>query len=385
MDVLIFAIEPGDHGPGRLPLNLMTAGIAVNILCPPDSPLAWTSYCHNRFALPASRSGRRLAASLNNAVRIGHSRMIIPADAQAQTFLHHLGEGAFRRQISPRTRDVIRASIGSLDRLATLRLRSLSLALARSLGIRVPASTTVATAYEADLVARAKGFPVLIQSPVETPGNYAIACHDRADVARAMAAFRKGPSLWQRMLSRFAHENWLSVPPVVDVQRPIVGRRATYCALAWRGQLAGGFASYEIDPHSRNETIEICHDLGMEECSRELIELSGAHGFVGLDYAIDAANDDPVFLGCTSRAVGLVHLGSRAQCDLAGELAALLKGSALRPSPLRAKRMRKVCLFPYALVATDLPDDMLDDIPATDRGLMAYAKSIRPKLLRRRA
>ncbi|EGD59388.1 hypothetical protein Y88_1543 [Novosphingobium nitrogenifigens DSM 19370] len=379
MTILLFAIEPGRSGPARLPQNLMTAGLGVTIVCPTDNPLYHTASCDHRVALPHTKSGWRMARILDKAVRTTRTRMIIPADEQALALLRAVLDGPYARGVGERTRHVLTQSLAAPEALDKLIFKSHTMALARTLGIAVPDGRTVETLEDARAFAAAAGYPVFLKHSFSWAGAGVVKCADEAELAAALAAMQTGESRLKATLRRLLGRDWYPAQAPIDIQSPIAGRPAMYCALAWKGRLIAGFAGTPLAVSSEtgpSTCVEVGAHVLMEAMSRKMIEATGATGLIGFDFMLAKADGMPHMLECNARPIQISHLGYRIGVDIAADLRAVLGGKPLPSSPRSATCSLDVCLFPYALAADRVPRHLFCDIPGADPALMAFGRAM---------
>ena len=377
-DVLIFAIEAGRFGPARLPQNLEAVGVRVATLCPADNVLARTDHASRHFALPPTRSGPRMARALAGAIAEARPRLIVPADEQAVVLLQGFARGDCARVLGEAARLLIAGSLGPLDRLEAMLYKSATLALARETGVRVPEGQTVASAAEAQRAAADLGYPVYVKHSFGWAGQGVVLCEGPDAVAAAVGEAAQ-PAGMKALVRRLLGRDWYPAQSPVDVQKAVAGRPAMYCALAWQGQMVGGFAGEALRTISATGPsceVRIGPDAAMAEASARMIAALGCTGWIGFDFMVPDDGGAPVLLECNPRPIQVCHLGYRIGVDLSAALARLLAGEAPPAQPLAPTRSLDLVLFPYALDGAELREGVLGDIPATDPGLMAYGEGL---------
>ena len=376
MDVLIVAIETGRWGPARLPHALKTAGLTVAALCPADNAIAATDFLDRHYALPASRSARPLAKALAAAIRDCRPALIVPADEQTVALLHSFvrkGPGVLDAQALA----TIVRSLGRPAQFDAMLMKSDTLALARTLGIAVPAGGTVASADGAAALAAQIGFPVYLKSSFGWAGQGVTRCEDAAALHAACPAPPSRLGALKALARHWMGRDWYPNSPAVDVQGAIAGKPAMYCAVAWQGKMLAGFAGIPRETVSAtgpSSVVWLGAHPAMAEATERMVAAMGATGFIGFDFMLDDATGAPLLLECNPRPIQVCHLGERIGADLMAPLAEALVGR-IPPGPAIAPdREVEVALFPHAARRDDFGQDVLLDVPWDDRGLRDYAE-----------
>lgn len=381
MDILIFSIEDGRYGPARFPQMLHEAGLSVAALCPGDNILAQSSYLQAHHALPASRNIRSMAAALAQAIKHSPPKMIIPGDEQAVIVLQALAGGRCKSLIGPYARAIIAASLGSPDGFDASLFKSDTIALARSLGVAVPEGRTVDTLEDAELAAKAIGYPVYLKQSFSWAGLGVNACADEAELGEAFRQARPGMARLKALGRKLFGRDWYPVGKPMDVQSGIAGQCAMYCGLAWRGKLVGGFSGVKVEPLFSNgpsKVVKLQANAAMEDVARKMVEAMAFTGFVSFDFMIPAEGGAPLLIECNPRPVPVHHLGQHIGVNLAAALARVLSGKAPDAESLTATGELDVVLFPYALTARDQQKGRLLDVPQSEPGLIRHVQSRQP-------
>lgn len=377
MTVLLWALEPGRSGPARLPQYLQTAGILVVIASPVDNTLYHTSACKHRFAIPHTKSGWRLAHALDTIVRRTRPTLIIPADEQALAMLRAIMIGPFGHLVGSRTRDLIARSLPPLDMLDVLLFKSDTVALARKLGLPVPDSTTVASFEQARAVADRVGYPLFLKHSFSWAGAGVVKCTNQAELAAAFGAMQARPGRLKALVRTIIGRDWYPATAPIDIQAPIAGHPAMYCALAWHGRLAAGFAGEPLAlSHATGPStaVRVGAHPGMQQMVQTMIQATGATGLIGFDFMIGDADGQPYLIECNARPIQISHLGYRIGVDIAVELHRLMNGGAVAEHPLMPTRSIDVSLFPMALNEDAIDPSLFRDIPGADPGLMEFGR-----------
>lgn len=143
MNILMIGFEGGRWASARLVKPLRAAGFQVAALCLSSHPLAQTSFIQRLFPLTSVQSSRHLEMRLAEAMRIWQPRLIIPADERVIACLHALvrkAQTTGTSRLDDAALTIIVASLCKPDQFDAMLLKSSTLALARTLGVRVPAA-----------------------------------------------------------------------------------------------------------------------------------------------------------------------------------------------------------------------------------------------------
>ncbi len=332
MDILIVAIEEGRWGPARLPRALKEAGLSVAALCPDGHVVAATDYLDRHYALPVTRSSRKMAAALAQAMRDCQPKLVVPADEQVVALLHAL----VRRGPGVLDRDALATIVGSLgspERFDAMLMKSDTLALARECWVAVPAGGTVSSATAAKALAGGIGYPVYVKSAFGWAGQGVTRCADEAALVAAMPAGPGRLAPVKALVRRVLARDWFPSSPAMDVQAAVDGRPAMYCAVAWRGRMLAGFAGIPqatVSAQGPSTVVTLGAHEAMAAASERMIAALGASGFIGFDFMLENGTGAALLLECNPRPIQVCHLGARVGADLMGPLAAALAG---RPVP----------------------------------------------------
>jgi carbamoyl-phosphate synthase large subunit len=275
---------------------------------------------------------------------------------------------------------LLRASLGRPEMYDAALLKTRTLRLARSLGVRTPECRTVATPEAALAAADELGYPVHLKTSFSWAGNGVVACRDPRELeAAARGAFRKSPLRGlKRGLRAWLHRDWYPTDSATDVQKTIQGTGAAFNAVALDGRLLAGFATckartaYEGGPST---VVRLCANPELTDAAATLIEALGATGFLSFDFMIENETDAAYLIESNPRPAQVGHLGKSVGVDLCAALAAALAGKVETPRLIPSAE-RTVGLFPLAwLRDTKAGDEMGDalDRPREDPTLAASA------------
>ncbi|MFM9935665.1 MAG: ATP-grasp domain-containing protein [Novosphingobium sp.] len=375
MDILIFAIEDGRYGPARFPQMLHEAGLSVAALCPSDNLLAHSGFLGAHHALPPSRNIRVIAKALAAAITASPPRLVIPGDEQAVILLQAFAEGRCASLIGSEARAIIAASLGEPRMFAASLFKSDTIALARSLGVRVPESETVVSVSEAHCAGDRMGYPVYLKQSFSWAGLGVAKCDDAKALRAACEAARPRGMMVRHVVRKALGRDWYPAVTAMDVQSGIAGKTAMFSVLAWKGRLIGGLSGMrlaKIGPYGPSTAVRLGHDQRMADSAGKMVAALGLTGFVSFDFMIPDDGSEPVLIECNPRPVPVHHLGREVGVDLAAAFARLLNGESVPGGPLFADRDLDVVLFPHALNRALHIEGSHLDMPHEDPGLIRH-------------
>ncbi|NUJ79151.1 hypothetical protein HUN39_03725 [Methylocystis sp. FS] len=378
MNILIVSFEDERWGAIRLVKPLAASGFAVAALCAPNDALTQTRFLQRHYVLSDVKNARRIEPALAEAMRDWKPVFVIPGDERAVAFLHALVRRAKDGECAPldaHSLSTLISSLGNPAYYSTLLMKSETVALARRCGLKTPKGGTATSAEEAVTLAERTGFPVYVKQSFSWAGMGVIRCETPEDVATAFTSMqpRRGRFLYT-LARRLLHRDWYPVGSGVDVQQAVDGFPAFFTALAWKGELLAGFASLVERTSSATGpscVVRLARHEEMARTSCVLIAATGATGFIGFDFMIEAATGKALFLECNLRPVPVCHLGPRIGVDLCSALADAIRGAATPRPP--ADREEIVALFPQEwrrdpAALEDFPGFV--DAPLDDPGLL---------------
>ena len=372
MDILIFAIEAGRFGPARLPQSLAKAGLSVSALCAGDNILAHSRFLTHHFELAPTRSARRLARALVEAIAICEPALVIPADEQVVVLLHSLVRGRYAKLLPDSIRALIMRSLGDPRHYDAMLLKSETLALARQLGVAVPPGRTVTSPQDAVDAAEEVGYPVYVKHSFSWAGLGVVRC-ENAEAVRVAFGKRGGAvSCFKASVRKLLGRDWYPDHSPIDVQGGVAGEPAYYCALAWQGRMVSGYAGSKLElayPNGPSVAVQISHHQQAAAVAEKMIAALGCTGFVAFDFM--ERDGEILLIECNPRPVPASHLGKWVGVDHATELAKVLQG-APPAAPLAPAGQADILLFPYALDKSRHVPGQIADVPWEDPGLIHH-------------
>lgn len=378
MNILIVSFEDKRWGVIRLVKGLEELGFAVAALCPPNDALTLTRFLRRRYALDDVKNARRIERALAESMRDWRPAFVIPGDERAVALLHALvrrAKSGERLALDAQALSTLVGSLGNSDHYNTLLMKSETVAMARQRGLRTPESGTASSAEEAMALAERIGFPVYVKQSFSWAGMGVMRCDTPEEVATAFNAMQPRANIFYTAARRLLRRDWYPVDTRVDIQKAVNGYPAFFTALAWKGKMLGGFAGFVERTTSANgpsSVVRLANHDEMARASAALIAATGATGFVGFDFMIEATTGSAFFLECNLRPVQVCHLGSRLGVNLCAALARAMRGAATPCPPV--EREETVALFPqeWRRDASSLPDfPGFVDAPFDDPALLA--------------
>eukprot|EP01035_Chromulina_nebulosa_P001922 gene1922-2600_t len=290
MNILIVAFEDGRWGPARLVQPLHAAGFAVAALCPGGNPVAQTRFLDRHFPLADTRSSRHVGRRLAAAIATWQPHLVIPADERSVACLQAILRQPGTAGLCAAARALLTRSLGDPARFDALLLKSATLALARTQGVCVPSGATVCSADAATAQAAALGFPLYLKTSFSWAGQGVTLCADAPALSAALDAALPRRSRLRDWLRRRLHRDWYPTDSAIDLQRPVAGVPAMYCAVALQGRLLAGFAATALQTVSAtgpSSRVRLAAHAEMARVAATMVSALGASGFIGFDFMQD--------------------------------------------------------------------------------------------------
>jgi hypothetical protein len=214
--------------------------------------------------------------------------------------------------------------------------------VARGLGLRVPASKTVASVADILEFGGTHGFPVVLKRSFDGGGHGVLICHDQAKAPAAMDWLHQDHKVGARLSNwrekfrgRQMESRWLPADQRHTVNQHIAGQCATLLAAAMDGRMLAALTAVMLKAYPDEKGPSSVQRFVRIEEMRRAAETMLRHwrltGLVGFDFMLDAAGH-AWLIECNPRPTQLAHLGGRAGEDLCAALYAGLTGSSAPPS-----------------------------------------------------
>jgi carbamoylphosphate synthase large subunit len=339
--------------PAAAKLAVAFAGTSCRVcsVAPNDHALNHTTAVSERFRYHPSRPLRSLA----DAVAAAKPDLIIPNDERAVEHLHRL----YVRSRSQAVRTLIERSLGRPDSFDQAMSRERLLGVAAEQGVVAPLTAPLHSLADLEAWNDAQPFPWVLKSNGSWGGHGVriVSSFDEArrafrDLSRAVDPLRiirenlvETDAFW---LTWWLHQS----RPGIIVQSYVEGMPANCAVAAWEGEVVAGLAVEVLS--SRGETgpatiVRITNDPAMLDAAARIVASLGLSGFVGFDFAIEAATGRPFLLEMNPRATQICHLRLGLGRDLPGALVARMTGTPAPDEP-PVTTSDLVALFPQASV-----------------------------------
>ena len=315
----------------RLAMALKRHGCRVSGVCPPGHPLRSVSGIEALF----SYKGLASLEALRSAILASRPSLIVPCDDGVVWQLHelHARDAALR--------PLIEYSLGPAETYPAIRGRNALLQAAGELGIRTPVTRTLTS--EDELKSWPLDEPAVLKLDGTWGGSGVAIVRSPSE---AIAAFHRlsrpmGTGVvWKRwLINRDPLALWSlrrREKPSVSIQQFIEGRPANAMLACWRGEVLGIVTVEVLTAQGATgaaTVVRLIRNEEIERAARLLARKFNFNGFHGLDFMLEEGTGVPYLIELNPRCTQLGHLRLASQGDLAGMIAARLKGE---PTPRNA-------------------------------------------------
>lgn len=345
--VLITATTPWPLS-ARLAVRLIAHGCVVHALCAGEHVLTKVSGMGkvHRYSGPDS------LRALERALAATSPSLIVPSDDRAVWQLHEIHE------LRPEWSELIQQSIGSSASFAVARSRFGLMDAARTLGIRVPATSMIRSQEDIRAWFHEHLGPAVVKLDGTWGGHGVQVVGSIGEASEAWRRFTSpqppGTALKRWMIDRDPLAFWqlqCRQAPVASIQQFIVGRPANAMLAAWRGELLG-LASVEVlsaqGPTGASTIVRLMRNDEITRTAELLVRHMGLSGFHGLDFILDETAGTPFLIELNPRCTQLGHLVLPDQGDLVGMVSAAL-GAPRATQHEPAIDRDVIAFFPQAL------------------------------------
>ena len=358
---------------GQLALALTRVGFQVAALCPVSSPV------HRIKNLCAHFQYRfwRPLASVQSAIAEWSPHLLICSDDAAVGELHRLHDRASKKPNRPTNKrliELIEFSLGSQATFATTTSKSAMTLLARSLGIRCPATKVFGSRYAIQPVLDSVVYPILVKADGSWGGRGVRLANNRKELIGAVAELLL-PTGWPRPIKRLIGPAayrlffywWPSWPRNLNIQQYIVGRPCNRAVVCWHGRVISGISVEALatsHPFGPTAVANVINNGEMETASRKIVNKLALTGFLGFDFVLDHENK-AWLLEMNPRATPTCHLYVQAP-SLPASL--FFATTGMEPvNEIQPLQHKTVALFPNDLKEVDctiaLPSSICSDVP----------------------
>jgi predicted ATP-grasp superfamily ATP-dependent carboligase len=323
--------------PARLAKALRTAGLHVEAVCRARHPLRLSRQSPRLHRLGLVGEVRSVAAAIDRS----EPELLIPCDDPAVSILHAL----HGRDGGGKLSDLIERSLGDPQGFGVVASKSSLIALARSLGLLVPASVPVSSRAVLLQTLERTGYPRVLKRDRTWGGAGVRVLHNDADaraawrdvvgwvsVLRAGRAAQRDKRL-RALLDPFA--NWSAA---VELQEFVNGTAANRAILCSRGKVLAGIsvaACETLYPTGPASVVRVIEHPDMTHAAAVLAERLGLSGFFGFDFVISSSSGRAHLIEANPRVTPISHLAFANGTHLPAALYAQMTGMEPRPASVQ--------------------------------------------------
>lgn len=297
---------------------------------------------------------------------------IVPIDELATFRLQYLARRASQPGASllpPAMVALLLRSLGEAQGYALHVVRQKCHDIARRAGIAVPEQVLIRSLEDMIGFAARCGYPFVLKRE-QSMGGMAVFIVDDESAARSLAS---------------RHKPGQDDTPWV-AQAHVPGTLGMHAVFADHGHVLAAVSAVQIRRRSQRPTapssvVRLCSHAGMTSAATAFIAASGASGFHGWDFQLDA-HGQAVMIEHNPRPISITHLGGLIGSDLCAALAGLL-GQPVGTAPV-AGAMRDVALFPdewWRNARSPLLHGPFHDAPWDDPALLAATTARRGRFV----
>jgi hypothetical protein len=336
----------------RLVIALAEAGFKVEVVCPANHPVSYTSVPHRIHQY----EGTRALSSFSKAIAAANPELVIPGDELAVRHLHALLRREQRNKgtSGPLYRLIV-SSLGPSEAFPALFARSEFMYLAAQEGVPCPPTRVVANRAGLHAAAADFGFPLVLKADGTSGGTGVKIAQTLAEAERFWIHLQSPPSVFRAAKRAFLDRDSTLLRPallrhthVVNAQMFARGHEATSALLCWRGEVRAALHFEVIQKANASGHATVLRAIenrdmavAAERMARKL-QLSGFHG---LDFMLDRATGQANLIEINPRTTQVGHLTMGAGHDLPAALYAAVTNSPIRPMPNPIQN-ETIALFP---------------------------------------
>jgi hypothetical protein len=335
----------------RLAIAFSDIGCNVEMVGPRGHPAVKTRALRHRYSF----RGLAPSASFHAAIKEGEPDLIVPCDDLSAIHLHRLYlELSQPGKAETPAMAVLRRSLGPPASFPILESRSDLMALARSLGVRVPEYSVVTRDNLTEWLSR-NGLPAVLKADGSAGGRGVQVVRT---VSRAQEAFAElsAPPLAARAIKRalFDQDRTLLTPwiqrraPVVNAQVLVPGRDATISVACWEGEIVAAIAVEVIktqSPGGPSSVLRLIDSPEMSRSAEKIVNKLGLSGLLGFDFILGEQNGCATLIEMNARATQICHLPMGTHHDLPVAISAMAGGETI-PATKRISDRDFIALFP---------------------------------------
>ncbi|CAN5435419.1 hypothetical protein BH09VER1_BH09VER1_52110 [soil metagenome] len=347
--ILVFSLELHWLGISRLPHALQNADFEVGIACRPAAFLAHTKFRSHFFPLPEKLRGAGILACLHGVMKEWTPDVIVPGDDRAAIYLANLHAVLLRTGGSVDLAELIQHSLGNPSGVLEASSKRRTMDLARELGVRVPASTTVGSQKEALTFGLVQGFPVVLKRSYGSGGDGVVICRTAEEIPEAYQRVTREETLkWRfaRWRDRWCGEalepKWQPVDGSITVSQFVAGKAGTCVVAAVNGQMCAVLSAVvehaQVGGTGSSSVVRIVFHDEMARAAKMMVEHWKLTGLIGFDFMVDEQNQ-AWLIECNPRPTPITHLGEKVGENICRALHRFLVSDSartrerVRPSP----------------------------------------------------
>lgn len=354
----------------RIAISFAEAGWSVEAVCPRGHLLGYTRAvrrlhrCHSLA----------IAQSLRRAIFKAKPDLVIPCDDLVAGHLRRLGVSDSSSGTSDELRVLLARSLGEPSCYEDLASRSRTAAIVRRQGVAVPETDVARSVAEVESWVARNGLPCVLKVDGSS-GGYGVRIVSTLDEARSAFAALSVPISFLRAVKRAVvdkNETFLipslrHVPPVVNLQRYVVGTEVTCTSACWQGEILACVMLRVVKTSGQVGTstvVQIIDNPGILSAIELIVRSLRISGLCGFDFIVEQKTGQIFLIEINPRATQTTHLGTAAG-SLALALRGALTGKRTQPGP-GYKNGDTIALFPQEWLRdpeSDLLRAAAHDIP----------------------
>lgn len=335
--ILIFATARWQLA-ARIAIHFADRGCRVEVLAPRGHPAECVASVRvlHRFAPLAA------AASVLSALEEATPDLVVPCDDAAALWLQSLHRRCrLDSALSPKLVGLLERSLGNVEACVVAGSRSRFMALARSLGVRVPASANMQSLEDLREWSRGRSLPSVLKSDYSFGGQGVVLARRWDELEQGWKRLTRRPGFGESVLRALLERDserlldWRR-PPVsgLMVQDAIQGQPANRAVACWQGEVLAGVSVEALrTQHATGPAtvVRVVNSAEMEETARRMVRQLGVSGLVGFDFMMEAATGAAYLIEMNARATPTCHVPNRNGASLVATLLARMKGEAMPP------------------------------------------------------
>lgn len=354
----------------RLAVSLSEAGCDVSAVCPsPNHALLRTRAVRRTFRY----SGLRPLESISAAIATAQPDLVIPTCDRSVEHLHELYAKLQARGGEPHpTAALIERSLGPASAYAIVSSRYDLLQIARSEGIRVPATTRIADPID-DREFAGVTFPAVVKVDGSWGGLGVRVVRSREEARECFTQFGRMYNFSRAVKRLIVNRDhfwlrpwWKRVRRPVMIQSFIPGCPANCTVISWKGKVLAAIAVRVVRSEGATgpaSVVQIVENPDMLDAATRLASRLDLSGFFGLDFILDHYTGAAWLIEMNPRCAPPCHLRLGAGRDLAGALWSQLANAPL-PATSPVTCLDTIAYFPQGSASAGAEtSDCYRDIP----------------------